>query len=86
MRKIIFHVCNPKTEEWYDIDDRYQMWTCMCKEPEKVSLCLTINENLAEEGEYNEIRRKVAQKRKELGLLETITPEDIEKILENHKK
>lgn len=78
------HLVNPRTEEWYEYDENYNLWSCSCRSNKelKVSLCLSLCTHLLEEGEYNEIRRKTAQKRKELGLLESLTIEDLQKLKE----
>jgi len=77
---IIQHVVNPLTKNWYHVDSKYNLWSCNCDQPEekRVSLCLSISPLLEAEGEYNDIRRKVAEKRKELQLLESMTIKDIE--------
>jgi hypothetical protein len=65
------HICNPQTEEFYHLDEYYNVWTCDCKSSvdTRISLCLTQCEYLQEEGKLREIKREIAQKRKELGLL-----------------
>lgn len=42
----------------------------------RVSLCLSQSPHMLLEGEYNDMKRKVADKRKELGLLSTETIEE----------
>lgn len=64
------HLVNPLTKEWFEYDDRYRLWSCACKDG--VSLCLTLDDCLLKEGELRELKRKIAQKRKELGLLQKI--------------
>ena len=76
----ITHLVNPKTKEFYHIDENYNLWSCNCLMPaeKRVSLCLSLCTHLKDEGEHNEIKRKVAEKRKELKLLESMSIEDIE--------
>ena len=76
----VTHLVNPKTKEFYHVDENYNLHSCNCLMPveKRLSLCLSQCTHLQDESEYNEIRRKVAQKRKELKLLESMTVEDIE--------
>ena len=78
----IRHMADLKTEEIFHLDENYNVWSCDCKLPVdyRASLCLSTCNHLKEEGNLREIRRKIAEKRKELGLLESITVEDLEHI------
>ena len=78
--KIIGHLVNTTTGEWFHYDNRYNLYSCTSKQYHNggVSLCLSQCQHLQDEGEYNEIRRKVAEKRRELKLLESMSMEDIE--------
>lgn len=68
------HIVNPKTEKWYHLDKNNLVWTCDCRmeADKRVSLCISICEHLKAEGELREIKRQIAEKRKELGLLPEI--------------
>ena len=69
--EIVGHLVNPCTLKWFHYDKQFRLWSCDCtSEKSKVSLCLSICDCLKEEGNYNDLRRKVAVKRKELELLE----------------
>lgn len=64
------HIVDPKTEEWFHLDDKYNVWSCDCTESGmKVSLCLSQCSHLIDEGELRNIKRQIAQKKKELGIL-----------------
>jgi len=79
------HLVNPKTEEWFHVDENHMLWTCNCKNNSVVSLCISITNDLEEEGNLNEIRRKTALKRKELNLLESLSVSDLEALLNSIK-
>lgn len=66
----MIHLVNPKNEVWYHLDEKNRVWTCPCKSStqDKVSLCLTIDESLAREGELRELGRLINDRRKQLGL------------------
>lgn len=64
------HLVDPKTEKWFHLDEKFSVWTCDCIEGSELSLCLSLCEHLLLEGEWNEIKHKIAQKRKELDFLE----------------
>lgn len=67
----IRHVCDPATEEFWHLDENYNIWTCNCKRGELISLCLSICSHLETEGQLREVKREISKKRKELGLLQT---------------
>ena len=69
---IVGHVVNTIDEKWYHIDDKFNLWTCNCREGENsVSLCLSQCDHLQDEGELRNLKRIIAEKRKELGLLQS---------------
>ena len=80
----IRRICDQKTEDWFHLDDNYNVWTCDCKMDAnmRVSLCLSICEHLEAEGELRELKRKIAQERKRLGILEKTTSEELDILLE----
>lgn len=65
------HIADPKTKEFFHLDERYRVFSCDCKMDAnmRVSLCLSICDCLKDEGELREIKSQIARKRKELGLL-----------------
>ena len=64
------HVVDPKTEIWYHLDEMYRVWTCDCTSTSeiKMAICVTIDESLLRQGELRQLDRKIAEKRKILGL------------------
>lgn len=68
--EIKFHVVNTLTQKWYHVDQWNRLWTCSCTDEleKQISLCITIDESLARKGELRDLDRKIAEKRKELGL------------------
>ena len=67
----IIHVVNLDTMKFYHCDDLNRLWTCDCLIPvnERISLCISICDHLKAEGNLRDIERKIAIKRKRLGLL-----------------
>lgn len=65
------HVVDPEKRHFYHLDKDFKVWTCDCAMPvdERVSLCLTLTDELKAEGELRDVKRQIAAKRKELGLL-----------------
>ena len=64
------HLVNPITNEWYEYDERYRLWSCDCKSKKGMSLCLSICDCLDADGKLNELKRQIALKKKELGFLQ----------------
>lgn len=69
MPKIIGHLVNPQTEKWFHYDEHHNLWTCDRENP-GISLQLSRCERLLAEGEWNEIKHRIARLRKELDFLE----------------
>ena len=63
------HIVDTKNGEWFHKDELNRLWSCGCKDTGGVSLCLSICDCLKDEGELREVKRQIAMKRKELGLL-----------------
>lgn len=72
------HVADTNSGTFYHLDADYNVWTCDCTLPveSRVSLCLSQCRHLKKEGEYNELKRKIAQARKTLGFLQSETLEE----------
>jgi len=72
------HVADTKSGEFYHLDGDNMVWTCDCKHDwnNRVSLCITVTPGLKTEGELNDLKRQVNDKRKELGFLVSETLEE----------
>lgn len=64
------HLVETTTGKAYDMDENNMLWTCMCDKETTVGICISICKHLKAEGDLREIKRQIAVKRKELGLME----------------
>lgn len=81
------HVVETHTKTWFHLDDNNLVYNCDCMKPidEQVELCLSICPHLKAEGELRVVEREIAQRRKELGMLQSVKIEDIQKFMEGGK-
>jgi len=88
MTKYLGHLVDPEKKEWYHYDDKHNLWTCDCMNPRdtKVSICLSLCNHLLDEGEDRKLKGRIAKKRKDLELLESMSIEDIQKFKESIAK
>lgn len=86
----IRHIADTKSGIFYHLDENNMVWTCNCskKNPnERGSLCITITQELKLEGELNDLKRQINDKRKELGFLTSETLEEgYKRLLESNNK
>ncbi len=74
----IRHVVDPETEDWYHLDEKFNVFNCACLKPveDRAELCLSQCVHLQADGELRRVKREIAAKRKELGMLKSNSEEN----------
>ena len=76
------HIVDTQTRTWYHMDEHYNLSTCDCNQDAhlRVSIELSQCKCLRDEGELRKLKSEIAAKRRELGVLMSLTKEDLELI------